>query len=313
MRPLIVQPPSTFVAVVADRGEVGARVRLAHADGEIALPGGDARQDRAPLLLRAVAQQQRPGLAVGDPVGGAGRAGRHHLLGDDVAVQRGLFAAAILLRPHHAEPAARSPILRDHSGDQPEPQLSAIGVKPPDAFSSRMNVADFLPERAFLRAELDLRKAEPVPRHAPPPSLHGPRIRDRTGPAALACSPAPKPDAGGGATPAAPGTEPLQHCVMICHVLSCSALAAAFPSLRFIPSALRSSSPARGPCFARIAWAPARGRGRAFRGGAVRAPDCPRARGRRWTYFSPPFLRVFSRRRESEETAPRMPPLSIPL
>ena len=31
-----------------------------------------------------------------------------------------------------------------------------------------------------------------------------------------------------------------------------------------------------GPCFARIAWAPARGRGRAYRGGAARAPDCAR-------------------------------------
>ena len=82
---------------------------------------------------------------------------------------------------------------------------------------------------------------------------------------------------------------------MISHVLSCSALAAAFLFLRFIPSALRSSSPARGPCFARIAWAPAGGPGPAFRAGAVRAPDCPRARGRRWTYFSPPFLRAFFR------------------
>ena len=54
----------------ADRGEVGAGVRLAHPDDEEALARGDARQDLLALLLGAVAQQVRPGLAVGDPVRG---------------------------------------------------------------------------------------------------------------------------------------------------------------------------------------------------------------------------------------------------
>ncbi len=35
-----------------------------------------------------------------------------------------------------------------------------------------------------------------------------------------------------------------------------------------------------GPCFARIVRGWVRGRGRAYRGGAVRAPDCPHARAR---------------------------------
>ena len=44
----------------AHRGEVGARIGLAHADREIAFARGDARQDRLALLLAAEAQQQRP-------------------------------------------------------------------------------------------------------------------------------------------------------------------------------------------------------------------------------------------------------------
>ena len=89
----------------ADRGKVGARVGLAHADREEALAGGDARQDRLALLLAAEAQQQRAGLAVGDPVGAGGRAVAQQLLGDDVALEEALLRAAILLGPGDADPA----------------------------------------------------------------------------------------------------------------------------------------------------------------------------------------------------------------
>ncbi len=44
-----------------------------------------------------------------------------------------------------------------------------------------------------------------------------------------------------------------------------------------LPPRSRRPGRARGPCFAHIAYAPARASGRAFRAGAVRAPDCPRA------------------------------------
>src|SRR5690606_30077282 len=89
----------------AERGEIGARVGLAHADAEIAFAAHDTRQDGLALFLRAEPEQQRAALPVGDPVERHGRAGRKQFLGDDVAIQRGPLVAAILLRPGHAEPA----------------------------------------------------------------------------------------------------------------------------------------------------------------------------------------------------------------
>src|SRR3546814_5792316 len=55
-------------------GEVRARIRFAHADAEVALAAGDARQDALTLLLCAEAEQERAALAVRDPVQ------RHRLL-----------------------------------------------------------------------------------------------------------------------------------------------------------------------------------------------------------------------------------------
>ena len=52
----------------AHRSEIGARIRLAHADREEDLAAHDARQEGRPLRLGAEAQQQRPALPVGDPV-----------------------------------------------------------------------------------------------------------------------------------------------------------------------------------------------------------------------------------------------------
>ena len=80
--------------------------------------------------------------------------------------------------------------------------------------------------------------------------------------------------------------------VMFCHV----------PSLRR-PFLRRVSLPSRSPSRAGsgdpvsrvIACARAPGRGRAYRGGAVRAPDCPRMRGGRRTHVSRRFLRGFFR------------------
>ena len=62
----------------------------------------------------------------------------------------------------------------------------------------------------------------------------------------------------------------------------------------------RRRLPASGPCFARIAWAPARGRGRAYRAGAVRAPDCPRARQTQGAPLPSVPLGSFSHRRETK-------------
>ena len=92
------------------------------------------------------------------------------------------------------------------------------------------------------------------------------------------------------------GAVPSTVDVMLCHVLSCSAALAAFPSLRFVPFALPSSGPGRGPCFARSACAPARGPGRARRAQGALRPS-----------VSPGFFPAGAKR---EAAAPRLPPPS---
>ena len=96
---------------------------------------------------------------------------------------------------------------------------------------------------------------------APSPEEHSSRAHNARPPArAPAC-------AGGGAVPSTVD-------VMKCHV--------PLPWRPFLhrvslPPRSRRPGRARGPCFAHIAYAPARASGRAFRAGAVRAPGCPRA------------------------------------
>src|SRR5690606_9704412 len=93
-------------AACAHRCEVRTRIRLAHPDREETLAGGDARQVLAALLFGAEAQQQRPALAVGDPGRRPPRIGREQFLGDDQPFEHAALAAAIGLRPGHADPAA---------------------------------------------------------------------------------------------------------------------------------------------------------------------------------------------------------------
>src|SRR5260370_21372716 len=92
----------------ADRGEVGARIGLAHADAEIGLAAADAGQEALALRLGAEAQQERPALAVGGPVRGDRGAGDEDLLGDDVALARGALAAAVAALPGPAGPTLRA-------------------------------------------------------------------------------------------------------------------------------------------------------------------------------------------------------------
>ena len=96
----------------ADGGQVRARVGLAHPDGERQLPPRDGRQEALALLLRAEAQQQRAGLAIGHPVGADRRAGGEGLLEHDVALQERALVAAVLLGPRHADPALGGELLR---------------------------------------------------------------------------------------------------------------------------------------------------------------------------------------------------------
>ena len=89
----------------AGREQVGARIGLAHADGEAHLAAADARQHVGLHALAAVPDQHRPALPVGDEMQAHRRIGDPEFLGDDVAFQEAALPAAELLGPGHADPA----------------------------------------------------------------------------------------------------------------------------------------------------------------------------------------------------------------
>src|SRR5206468_12683618 len=97
----------------ADRGEIRARVGLAHADGEGELAPGDPGEKALPLLLGAEAEEEGAALAVGHPVGGDGRPRGQAFLEHDIALEGRPLVAAVLLRPHHADPAAGAELARE--------------------------------------------------------------------------------------------------------------------------------------------------------------------------------------------------------
>ena len=83
--------------------EIGARVRLAHPDAEIALAGHDPRQYRVAHLVPTVAHEHRSALPVRDPVRPHRRACRQQLLGDHVAFEEAALASAVAPGPGHAD------------------------------------------------------------------------------------------------------------------------------------------------------------------------------------------------------------------
>src|SRR2546427_4602878 len=97
----------------ADGGQIGARIRLAHADGEGQLAANDPRQNALPLCLGSEAQKEWATLPVRNPVSADGRAGGEHLLHHHVALEEGALVAAVLLGPRHADPAARADAARE--------------------------------------------------------------------------------------------------------------------------------------------------------------------------------------------------------
>ena len=105
----------------ADGGEVGARVGLAHADGEGQLAPRDGGHEALALRLGAEAEQQRTALPVGDPVGADGRAGRQQLLQHHVPLEERPLVAAVLLGPRHADPAPGAQLAAE-GGIEPAPR-----------------------------------------------------------------------------------------------------------------------------------------------------------------------------------------------
>ena len=105
-------------------GEVGAGLRLAHADAEEDFAAADARQDGALLRLAAVAQDQRRALPLGDPVRRDRRAAREQLLDQHEARERVAAAAAVFARQREADPAARAERAAE-AGVEAEPRARA--------------------------------------------------------------------------------------------------------------------------------------------------------------------------------------------
>ena len=71
----------------AQRSQIGAGIRFAHADAETGSTRGDLRDDLVLLRFRPVADDQRSALTVGDPMETGGRTCGEAFLDNDVAFE----------------------------------------------------------------------------------------------------------------------------------------------------------------------------------------------------------------------------------
>ena len=111
-----------------ERGQIGSRVRLGHADAPRRLAREDAGEELGLLIGGAVVDQRRPHLPVGEPHRGDRCAGGDQLLADDQPVDRRLAAAAELDRPRHADPAVGGHLLRELLREPVDPRVVVAPV-----------------------------------------------------------------------------------------------------------------------------------------------------------------------------------------
>jgi hypothetical protein len=107
----------------AQRGEVGAGLRLRVADRRVQLALQDARQEVALLLVGAELHDR-----VADRVDGQERqreAGALHLVAEDELLERRAALAAVLLRPADADPAVGAHLLQRLMIERPAAALAA--------------------------------------------------------------------------------------------------------------------------------------------------------------------------------------------
>ena len=104
-----VEPPPVPdpLGPAAQREEIRTRVRLAHADAEVAFAGRNPGQDVAADRLLRVLQQHRAALAVRHPVRPHRRTHREQLLGGHVALEEGALSAPVARWPGHPDEAGR--------------------------------------------------------------------------------------------------------------------------------------------------------------------------------------------------------------
>ena len=115
--------------------QVGAGIRLAHADGEGAFAGDDPRQDLALELLVTVFQNHRSALSVGGEIDLAWRPRHQEFLGDHIALQKAALLATVLLGPGQADPALGRHLAREFMVEpaprRPVQMLGVVGEKGP--------------------------------------------------------------------------------------------------------------------------------------------------------------------------------------
>ncbi len=152
-----------FVAVPdrpgAQRGEVGAGLRLGVADREVDLPGQDPRQEEVLLLGAAVRQQGgRHGLQ-GDR--GQRHVGAGRLVHEDLLLDRAEPAAAVLGREAEPEPAVAAQSRHEFAvrGAVPfAPQLGALrGGQEPVEVRAQAG-----PQRVLLLSQVDEQGVPPA-------------------------------------------------------------------------------------------------------------------------------------------------------
>src|SRR4029077_8966971 len=97
----------------AHRSEVGAGVRLAHADTAISFTSCHAGEVLAALRLGAQLAQRRPGLAVGDPVRAHRSADREQFLQQHVALDTAALLASVAFGPSQAYPPLGAELARE--------------------------------------------------------------------------------------------------------------------------------------------------------------------------------------------------------
>ena len=111
----------------ADRGEIRARVGLAHADRERQLAARDRGQEALALGLGAEAEQQRPALAVRHPVRADRRPRGQHLLEHHVALEEAPLVTTVARGPRHPDPPARAHLAAERRVEA-APGVRALGA-----------------------------------------------------------------------------------------------------------------------------------------------------------------------------------------
>src|SRR3546814_6255392 len=80
------------------------------------------------LLLAAIAQDQRPGLAIGDPMRADGCARREQFLDHDIAFERVAIAAAVARRTCHPDITRRAEKSEEHTSELQSPMRTSYAV-----------------------------------------------------------------------------------------------------------------------------------------------------------------------------------------